>query len=813
MQNTPDISTRTLIALVATILGITGVLTTFLLYRTYKNEIRQFIRQLCLYAPRFPTPAYVEHPGGAFIPRRPRFSRTLPQRYVPTTDGASWSVDNLPPLFPSRSTGLSSLADEQDIGQEGGHIIHDEYEEVPTIPDPILSEERIQILITPSSPLSSPEFPLREPGIPVVIHPTLPPSQNISSGAATTSANTSPPLDPTPTYDELIQQLAKLQQEKNWLDSQRSTTKSSAPMPATELSLISTAAQLARDWRRNPTPATGPGSKAALKKPALSMRQTLRSAESTHSSSNWSGSSDIDSIAQTSSSKDSLGSLSIRGWSNEPVSAQMNMTSQEQEAMYMSIWRSRRAGIPTEVTWMHSEEGQAWRLADPAEQEDMLSYSADVQATILFNEKYPRYAYPTPAPYQSRFTQKPLPKNSPSTYRKPSSRTPPKSPPIHHRTHGMYLGKGRVQARSGGAEAGGSAQPPIDNPVDDNDSDIVIEEPDPEKKDGKDKKPEKGTGWQPGLGFFKGDRPPGPYDDPVAKNAEQWSLPGAPDKFDPEQDPPNPIGPMGEDAPWIGCKPDLIRKPLPFLGEPDDIDRFITDCQMYFQVHSAYMWLDPYRVTFASSYFEGRAKDWWTLQLAELYSSSRGKYRFPTWYAFKEAGMTTTEYFQELELLAKKARLQNDVDDREHMVTALRQGVPASYTTMIANIGVGIPVGYDQWREQIETMNEERWRKEAIDAVGSMYQPRPQQNTKSTPSPATPVPAKKTSTGTTYGGRGQPMDIDAVKSGDCFRCGKKGHISKNCPLQSWNKGKQEVRASTTESTDSKIEEVKDAAGK
>ncbi|SJL10459.1 uncharacterized protein ARMOST_13845 [Armillaria ostoyae] len=77
----------------------------------------------------------------------------------------------------------------------------------------------------------------------------------------------------------------------------------------------------------------------------------------------------------------------------------------------------------------------------------------------------------------------------------------------------------------------------------------------------------------------------------------------------------------------------------------------------------------------------------------------------------------------------------------------------------------------------------------------------------------TSLAPKKTVTGTIYGGQGQPMDIDAVKSGNCFCCGEKGHISKNCLLQSWNKGKQEIRALTTEpSMGSKIEEVKDGAG-
>ncbi|SJL05726.1 uncharacterized protein ARMOST_09062 [Armillaria ostoyae] len=140
---------------------------------------------------------------------------------------------------------------------------------------------------------------------------------------------------------------------------------------------------------------------------------------------------------------------------------------------------------------------------------------------------------------------------------------------------------------------------------------------------------------------------------------------------------------------------------------------------------------------------------------------------------------------------------------------------------MIANIGTNIPIGYEQWGKCLIIMNEERQRKAALDLVGRMYQPRPPpplpQNAgtpKGASGTTTSSTPKKTTTGITFGGRGQPMDIDAVKSGNCFRCGEKGHISKNCPLQSWNKGKkQEVRASTTEpSTGSKIEEVKDAAG-
>ncbi|CAL1703763.1 unnamed protein product [Somion occarium] len=48
------------------------------------------------------------------------------------------------------------------------------------------------------------------------------------------------------------------------------------------------------------------------------------------------------------------------------------------------------------------------------------------------------------------------------------------------------------------------------------------------------------------------------------------------------------------------------------------------------------------------------------------------------------------------------------------------------------------------------------------------------------------TPAHSDGTGTTFGGSGEPMDIDAYcRAGKCFTCGEKGHVARACPK---NKG-------------------------
>ncbi|PBK66620.1 hypothetical protein ARMSODRAFT_977515 [Armillaria solidipes] len=299
----------------------------------------------------------------------------------------------------------------------------------------------------PSSPSENPEslsssIQTLQPTM-MTTGPIPPQTPNMSSGSAI--INTASPLNlsphnPLPTYNELIQQVAKLRQEKSLRDSSQKTMRSSAPLPVTEPSLSSIAAQLAQDYRQRQAPSIGHDSRAAASKLTPSTMPTQKS------------------------------------------DYRMNQIEQELPGISLDTWMEQRAHTHTNehdlpgaggqvYEYLVFQEGQAWRLADPAEQEDILSHSADVQATILFNQNYPC--------------------------------------------------KGRVKAGSGGADARGSGKP-ADKPDEDKEDD-----------DEKGKKPEDQP-WQLGTGFFKGDKPPTRYADPIARNVEQWSLPGAPNKFDPE---------------------------------------------------------------------------------------------------------------------------------------------------------------------------------------------------------------------------------------------------------------------------------------
>ncbi len=161
------------------------------------------------------------------------------------------------------------------------------------------------------------------------------------------------------------------------------------------------------------------------------------------------------------------------------------------------------------------------------------------------------------------------------------------------------------------------------------------------------------------------------------------------------------------------------------------------------------------------------------------------------------------------------------------------------FTSIITSIGVGIPQDYDEWKERILVMYEERQQDRAYNDAHGIGQCDRGNDKKPGNFKQITAPSKSNAGGATsssggnsnrnmqgrwhtvaqktFGGQGEPMNIDArnekkakqCAEGRCIRCDGKGHLSKDCPDK-----KEAVRAVEAvpkepliEST--KVEEVKE----
>ncbi len=234
------------------------------------------------------------------------------------------------------------------------------------------------------------------------------------------------------------------------------------------------------------------------------------------------------------------------------------------------------------------------------------------------------------------------------------------------------------------------------------------------------------------------------------------------------------------------------------------------------------------------------------------------RYRFPNWAEFArlvreqfrdpaiklvhekkmgELRMTGPAYlfFRQMEHEAKLANRLNDQTERSVLVEVVRKGIPRNYSRTIANIRFGIPRNYMEWKTRVITMYEERT-KDGVYAQ-THFEPRrddrrPNQSQKTnTATSSRPAAGGMTSSSTakqndrpcddrgkwyTPRGADAQMQINAQRSqlmseGRCFRCRKKGHLSKDCPDKKEGHQVRAIEGAPTEPP--KDSQTKDEAGK
>jgi Zinc knuckle/Retrotransposon gag protein len=164
----------------------------------------------------------------------------------------------------------------------------------------------------------------------------------------------------------------------------------------------------------------------------------------------------------------------------------------------------------------------------------------------------------------------------------------------------------------------------------------------------------------------------------------------------------------------------------------------------------------------------------------------------------RQSTKTAEEYFQEFDQLVRTAGYQQNHDDV--LVKYLHEQVKTGIIDKIYS-GGQLPTSYQEWRAAIINIDGLERRRAEQKRAWSMQHPQKSPSPGSYPKTTT---EKRTGTGVTYTGQGQKMDVDQAKAkGLCFRCGKPGHMARNCP----DKPKFQVRTLTAELTKEEKEEL------
>lgn len=151
--------------------------------------------------------------------------------------------------------------------------------------------------------------------------------------------------------------------------------------------------------------------------------------------------------------------------------------------------------------------------------------------------------------------------------------------------------------------------------------------------------------------------------------------------------------------------------------------------------------------------------------------------------------MTAAEFFSQFDIARRRAGHGGTTSD-PYLIELLEQNLNKRLVDKIMEHDC--PDNYLAWKNNAQKLDVLWHRRQAVKAEqgkGTVHtQQRSQQSTQQT---AAQTPAvRKNSTGVTFRGTGQAMDIDKARTlGLCFKCGQRGYIGRFCP----NKGTARVQ--------------------
>ncbi len=180
------------------------------------------------------------------------------------------------------------------------------------------------------------------------------------------------------------------------------------------------------------------------------------------------------------------------------------------------------------------------------------------------------------------------------------------------------------------------------------------------------------------------------------------------------------------------------------------------------------------------------------------------------------------QFFQKFEELVYDARVRSN---RQVMLTQIKKAAHKTSKNTIYVADGEVPTTYKGWKVCLLCMDYNYRLKWAEGTTAGQTDSKLQAQKMTTPpkvsQTSTYTPEKKMATGTTYGGCGALMDIDAAHAAaKCFQCRQLSHFKCDCPNAPKSREEAMRRLNyywdmhpTEEKTNSKIEEVKDKTSK
>lgn len=260
----------------------------------------------------------------------------------------------------------------------------------------------------------------------------------------------------------------------------------------------------------------------------------------------------------------------------------------------------------------------------------------------------------------------------------------------------------------------------------------------------------------------------------------------------------------------------LMKQPADFTGT--NVEGFLLKTALYIEGNPSKFPDEKSRVIFTLSLMEGKAAIWVENFVEEAISVEPHNYgtteilgqklqeafgdpnRKQTAQVelsqLKQGSMTAAEFFSQFDIARRRAGHGGTTSD-PYLIELLERNLNERLVDKIME--QDCPDNYLAWKTKAQKLDVIWCRRQAIKAdhrkgASQVHQKSQQQ----TQTPAQTLVTQKDSTGVTFGGAGQAMDIDKAKAlGLCFKCGQRGHIGRFCPNKKTARVQQVEEVATT----------------